>query len=141
MMCDFQLWGVILHCDPCDCQVTWISDMRTLGERVERIEDIVEVTETKPDVALLESVGSVGEEPEVLEVKERLQPSDQREGGKKQRSEEKAVSNGIMDEAPSLKTGKLKLKIKTEGGKRISKVVSEDKENIDLTVTKAKSTN
>lgn len=114
--------------------------MRTLGERVERIEDIVEVTETKPDVALLESVGSVGEEPEVVEIKERLQPSDQKEGGKRQRSEEEAVSNGIMDEVPSLTTGKLKLKIKTEGGKRISKVVSEDKENIDLTVTKAKST-
>ena len=114
--------------------------MRTLGERVDRIEDIVEVTETKPDVALLESGGSNGEEPEVLEVKERLQPSDQKEGGKRQRSEEEAVSNGIMDEVPSLTTGKLKLKIKTEGGKRISKVVSEDKENIDLTVTKSKST-
>ena len=114
--------------------------MRTLGERVDRIEDIVEVTETKPDVALLESGGSVGEEPEVLEVKERLQPSDQKKLGKRQRSGEEAVSNGIMDEAPSLTTGKLKLKIKTEGGKRISKVVSEDKENIDLTVTKAKST-
>ena len=105
--------------------------MRTLGERVERLEDIVEVTETKPDVALLESGNSTTtREDEVLKVKERMQSSDQ------DKHEQKTAPCGDTEETVALTSGKLKLKIKTEGGKRTSKVVSEDKENIDLTVNK-----
>merc|ERR1719273_86677 len=98
-------------------QVTWISDMRTLGERVERIEDIVEVTESKPDVALLESGNSTMtiREDEVLKVKERLEASDQEERGRQQRCEEKAAPpSGETSETFALTSGKLKLKIKTE---------------------------
>ena len=119
-------------------QVTWISDMLTLGERVERLEDIVEVTETKPDVALLESGNSTSatREDEVLKVKERMQAIDQEVGsGRQETSDEKTIGEP-EETVAALTSGKLKLKIKTEGGKRTSKVVSEDKENIDSTVNK-----
>ena len=106
---------------------------------MERLEDIVEVTETKPDVALLESGNSTMtiREDDVLKVKERLEASDEEERGRQQRCEEKAAPpSGETSETLALTSGKLKLKIKTEGGRRISKVVSEDKENIDSTVNK-----
>ena len=100
---------------------------------MERLEDIVEVTETKPDVALLESGNSTMtiREDDVLKVKERLEASDEEERGRQQRCEEKAAPpSGETSETLALTSGKLKLKIKTEGGRRISKVVSEDKEKI-----------
>ena len=108
--------------------------MRTLGERVERLEDILEVTETKPDVALLESRNSTTttREDEVLKAKEPIQEKVSRQPN----SEENTAPSGDIEETVALTSGKLKLKIKTEGGKRTSKVVSEDKENIDLTANK-----
>merc|ERR1711997_1381712 len=116
-------------------QVSWVNEMRTLGERVDRIQEVVEVNETKPDVTLLNAGVSMNKgEQEKLSQTRGQQTQDQNIGKQTQTSEEQSSQsqNEESEDSLALTSGKLKLKIKTEGGKRYSKVISEDKENINM---------
>ena len=172
--------------------MSWVGEMRTLGERLDRMQDNMEGMDTKPDVSLLAALdrgerskqerkdeGSMLKQEEAsrrkqeegsrrkLEEGGRKKQEDvikrkqedgskrkQEEGSKRKqeevirriqdegtkkkeeeagrRKQEDEVSSGDAEDTQALTSGKLKLKIKTEGGKRFSKVISEDKENINL---------
>ena len=116
-----------------------MNEMRTLGERVDRIEEAVEVTETKPDVTLLNAGVSIdttnkGEQDNLGQARGQQTQGDQNIGKQIQKGEEQSSQSQTeeSEDTLALTSGKLKLKIKTEGGKRYSKVISEDKENINM---------
>ena len=180
--------------------MSWVGEMRTLGERLDRMQDNMEGMDTKPDVSLLAALdrgerskqerkdegsmlkqedasrrkqdegsrrkleeGGQKKQEDVIKRKQEEGNNRKQEEGTKRKQEEGSkrkqeevirrtqdegtkkkeeeagrrkqedeVSSGDAEDTQALTSGKLKLKIKTEGGKRFSKVISEDKENINM---------
>ena len=109
--------------------------MNTLGERLDRLDANCEVPEVKPDVSMLEG-GRKVESGEKEKRAEDRRPQRREQFGTtrqdKTREEPEIPPEEGEEDGLALTSGKLKLKIKTEGGKRFSKVIREDKENINL---------